>query len=130
MDDVVLPVPVSKIWASLSDFPYGGFQSGTWAECLAISKRVGNPLGELYLAGDAQTDDFKRVPISRNLRVVMMPQGEGFILRWLDPGEPSSVKLILGGIYHEYLLRSFEQFEEVRSGWMRVLDTGHLRIQS
>jgi hypothetical protein len=88
MADIVLPVPVSVLWASLKDFPYGLYRDRTWAECFALRKRFGYLIGELYLKEDAQTDDFVRVPINCDLRVVMMPQEEGFILRWLNADAP------------------------------------------
>jgi hypothetical protein len=128
MDDIVLPVPVSELWASLGDFPHGMYRQPTWAECLALSKRFGHPIGELYLEGDAQTYHFKQVPMGRTLKIIMMPQEKGFILRWLDSDKLSSVKDILSGVYHEHLLRLGDQFEAVRSGWMVVQDAGHLRI--
>lgn len=128
MDDVVLPIPVSELWASLGDFRYGMYMQPTWAECLALSKRFGHPIGELYLEGDAQTHAFKQVPVSRTLRVVMMPQEEGFLLRWLDTDVLAFVKVILGGVYHDDLLRFGDQFEAVRSGRMIVLGAGHLGL--
>ena len=127
MDDIVPPVPVSELWSSLGDFRYGAYMQPTWAECLALSKRFGHPIGALYLEGDAQTHAFKQVPVGRTLRVVTIPQQEGFIMRWLFSEDPF-VKSLLGGVYHDDLLRFGDQFEAVRSGRMIVLGAGHLRL--
>jgi hypothetical protein len=130
--DIVLPVPVSEIWASLRDFSYSWIGSSTWAECLRAASRAGNDvLGEVHLKGDAQTDDFTSVPIGPSLKVLMMqlPQEEEFILRWGNP-DHEWMEISLSGTNHEYLMpEGLSQFKAVRSGMMTVLGSGHLQIR-
>ena len=93
-----------------------------------ISARASNVIGEVHLNGDAQTGDFKDVPIDRGLRVVMILQGEGLIMRWGDSENSDHMKQILGGIYHADMLRWRENFEAVRSGLVIIPSTGYLEI--
>ena len=123
MDDFVLPVPASMIWDLLRDFPGGYYRPPPWAECLRRGRGV---IGELHFKEDVQADDFKQVPIAQSLRVVMMRQGEGYIMRWGDSSE--TMERALGGIYHDDLLRKGDQFKEVRFGRMTIPSAGCLEI--
>ena len=122
-----LPIPVSKIWDLLWDFPSGSYKDIPWARCLSRARGM-NLIGEVHLNGYAQTDDFKDVPIGRRMRVVMMLQGEGFIMRWGDSENSDGMKQILGGIYHADLLRWGDNFEAVRSAWITIPKAGYLEI--
>jgi hypothetical protein len=131
-----LPVPVSEIWALFSDFQWGSYALPTWAECLSEASRTnrGDVVGEVHLKGDAQPDDFERVPTGRPLQVVMLPQGEGFSLRWLDQGEKEEdlepLYEILGGFTHDALVRLDDAWTPVGKfpGAMTVRHDGHLEF--
>ena len=131
-----LPVPVSEIWALLMDYRPGSFRSfrePTWAECLSRASKTtrGDVIGELRLKGEAQPDDFERVPTGRSLIVILLQQGEGFILRWLDEEmdrADSRACSILGGIGHDNLLRRGDEGTPVRKGYMTVPDGGHMEF--
>jgi hypothetical protein len=122
---LALPVPALMIWDLLKGFDGDMYKDPPWAECLRLA-RGGDIIGELHLREVVQTDDFKQVPIARPLRVVMMRQGEGFIMRWANPGD--LMKSILGGVFHDHLLRRGDQFEEVRSGYVTIPEAGYLEI--
>jgi hypothetical protein len=124
-----LPVPVSEIWALLNDYRPMPFDAPTsWAECLRKASRTtrGDVIGELHLKGNAQPDDFERVPTGQSLIVVMLAQGEGFILRWLNEGPSKDAAEILGGLGHPTLVRHGDEGTPIRKGYMTVPDDGHM----
>jgi hypothetical protein len=126
MDVLELPVPVLNIWNLLRDFSGGSPRGAPWSECLSLARGT-NVIGELHLSEVAQASDFKDVLLGRRLRVVMMPEGKKFIMRWADPGN-ERMKEILGGIYHDDLVHSGDQFEAIRSGWVMIPSVGYLTI--
>jgi hypothetical protein len=133
MTVIKLPVPVSEIWALLSDFTdWGSYAEPTWAECLSEASRTnrGDLIGEVHLEGEAQLDDFERVPTGRSLQVIMLPQGEGFTLRWQDDAASDSLFKILHQYSHPALVRHGDEGKPIGKfpGYMTVRHDGHLEF--
>jgi hypothetical protein len=83
---------------------HGGGRAPSWRE-------VVDAYGEAREWGEARIDEaLERIPSDAHLRIVLMVDRDGPVLRWLVDGS-SEAKEALGGYFHEDLIRG--EFEAV-----------------
>ncbi len=107
--------------AALLPWPYDSCtRFGGWADLMKLNWDT-DVIGEIRTS-----EDWSRLPRDIHLRVVFLVDEQGPVIRW---GAPESMRVILGGMNHQHLLRGDGDLTTVRSGWVHVSHEGVITIQ-
>jgi hypothetical protein len=117
-----LPIDRIEVWNHLGEYS-SGRRGGSWAETLRLAKQYPNAMGEIALGKQVTSGDLFGLPLRTHLRVIVCEREGQFVLRWNNPDVPHP------GVYHKDLLPDREHFQTVRSGWIQIVDMGHVEVR-